>query len=159
MVARRGRASKWRVAPEANVFVSTRMDEAERFGVQQQTRCAGGVTVEAITSDGAAQPQRMGRVHAQLVGAASVREEAHPSLSVATLDDLVAGDAHLAVHGVVDLVWSVVDVETEGQLDDASVISDVANDDGDVGLCDGPSLELLAEGPVGVGREPQDHQA
>ena len=54
------------------------MREFEAFGVEHESRCGGGVSVESVSEDGVSQSELMGSVSSKLMGPAGDRPEPDP---------------------------------------------------------------------------------
>ena len=91
------------------------MPECDLGCVQKQP--GGGVTVEFVTNDGAAQTLAAGTMHAQLMGASGQRMQFY----TAVVQHPVVGNGLPSVGGVDELPRTVVEIGAQGQRDTALV--------------------------------------
>ena len=114
-----------------------------------QHQSPGGATVEAVAHDGAVQPEGVGSMDAQLVGAARERLKADSGHAVVAFQHTVSGHGEPAVLAVHSLAGTVVDVGADGQIDDALILHDQAVEQGDITLADGVLFKLLLQSLMG----------
>ena len=76
-----------------------------------------GIAVEMVADYRVADAQRVGRVDAELVGAAGVRGEFDAGRVPVSLQDLPIAYAEFAVFGVADLSGPIGPVDAEGKFD------------------------------------------
>ena len=94
-------------ALEVQALAADGMVESQFGSMQAET--VGFLTVEGIAKDGRAEAFGVGAVHAQLVGAASVRDEGDEPT-----DHLIVGEGVLAVERVDHLARTVEGIGTQG---------------------------------------------
>ena len=101
----------------------------------------------------------VGRVDAELVGASGNGVEGDAGVIVFDADLPPLGGADLAVNFVVDLVWAIVDIETEREGDRSFVLGEDSVEESEVVFFDGAILKLNREMAMGFGGETEDHEA
>lgn len=150
---------EWWRGGEAEGFTSGGMGECEVGGVEFELTEAGAVPVEVVAYDGDAEAFGVGRVDAELVGASGNGVEGDAGVIVFDADLLPLGGADLAVDFVVDLVWAIVDIETEREGDRSFVLGEDPVEESEVVFFDGAILKLDREMAMGFGGEAEDHEA
>ena len=105
-------------------MIINRMMEGQLRAVQHEAIGQCRVAIQSISDDGVAEPLRMSRVDAQLMGAARQRCEADASfISIRgsiSIQHQPIGHAQFTMHRIQDLPRSIVEVYAEGQLDMAN---------------------------------------
>src|SRR4051812_36502799 len=102
------------------------MREPDRLRVQHEPFSAA--SVESVTDNRRAEPQRMGRVNAQLVRAAGQWKQLHARAAVATFHDTPFRHRGFAVNGIVDLPRAIVEIDSERKIDRPLVATELAVD-------------------------------
>lgn len=134
--------------------------ELEPGRVQHEPRAArGGLrlrTVEDIADDRMAHECA---VNAQLVRATRLGFEAKPGAIGLNREQAPSCERWATLLMVYDLVRAAVDIQPHGRIDDAGLGARRSKDQRDVGLGDGTVFELARQPALGLGVEPQHHQA
>ena len=150
---------EWWRGGEAEGFTGGGMGEGEVGGVEFELTEASAVPIEVVPHNGNAEAFGVGRVDAELVGASGNGVEGDAGLIVFNADLLPLGGADLAVDFVVDLVWAIVDIETEREGNRSFVLGEDSVEESEIVFFDGAVLELDREMAMGFGGESEDHEA
>ncbi len=133
---------EWRRGGEAEGFTRCGMGEGEVGGVEFEFTEAGAASVEVVADNGNAEAFGVGRVDAELMGASGNGVEGDAGVIVFDADLLPLGGADLAMDFVVDLVWAIVDIETEREGDRSFVLGEDSVEESEVVFFDGAILKL-----------------
>ena len=150
---------EWWRGGEAEGFTGGGMGEGEVGGVEFEFAEAGAASVEVVADNGNAEAFGVGRVDAELMGASGNGVEGDAGVIVFNADLLPLGGADLAVDFVVDLVWAIVDIETEREGNRSFVLGEDSVEESEIVFFDGAVLELDREMAMGLGGETEDHEA
>ena len=130
--------SEGRIAGELEPGTATGgLPERKVIGVEHEARCAGGIAVERVAEDRAAEPAVLawrGGVHAKLVRAAGHRPEldARSPVEVIPIDHAPQRSRRLAALMVDDLSRAIRPVDNERQIYRAFIALDEAIEQRDV---------------------------
>ncbi len=131
--------------------------QLRRVKLQLSRPCSS--PIQPIANDGAAEPQLVGRMQPQLVGATGNRREFHFRIFTSNLQFAPTRQADFALHRIVDLMGPVIRIQPKGQLDFAAVPCNDSVQYSQVGLVDLPPLELYRQVALGGLGQRQHHQA
>ena len=143
-------------------MIINRMMEGQLRAMQHEAIGQCRVALQSISDDGVAEPLRMSRVDAQLMGTARQRCEADASfISIRgsiSIQHQPIGHAQFTMHRIQNLPRSIVEVYAEGQLDMAGITGDVTLHQRLIGLGNLPLLELTRQIAMSIGSEAEDHE-
>lgn len=97
------------------------VEKPEMRGVQEHPITIPACAIEAVADDWCGKAQGVGRVHPELMGTTGERGERDPGVFPIHSDFFPDGDAHLALHCIVNLLGTVVRVKSEGEVDFTAV--------------------------------------
>jgi len=127
--------------------------------MQFQLSRPGAGAIEPVAHYGDAQPFFVGSVQAELVCAARKRHELHASLAILNTELTPAGSAELPALRVVDLIGTIVRVQSEGEFYDSRILFDLAVKQRDVSLAHQLIHELHGDIAVSLFRKSEHQKA
>lgn len=114
--------------------------------------------VQAVTDDRRRQPQGVGGVYPQLMGAAGKGCQGDPGVCPLGGNFLPEGDAHLAVLDIVNLSGAICRIEPKGKADLTAVFSKKTLHHGSIAFFYATLGKTLAKAAVCLGGHGKDHE-
>jgi len=104
------------------LLTSAWVAKAQLAGVEFHLPRAGSLAVKRIPDDGNPQALFMVGVEPELVGAASHGDKFHPRAATLKSYFFPVRDTHLPMQLIVNLDWTVIDIEPERKLNGATFL-------------------------------------